>query len=123
MIRRPPRSTLFPYTTLFRSMQDDLVDVFVGVEHTGVRGKNQRGDVGLRKALAQGAHRRRGEQGIADGQHQVEQDTLHVSRREKVVSPVEQHAVAVPSYSGAGSGPRETNRFSLFSRVARGSIT
>src|SRR3712207_7054139 len=25
MIRRPPRSTLFPYTTLFRS--DDLVDI------------------------------------------------------------------------------------------------
>src|ERR1051326_4140813 len=24
MIRRPPRSTLFPYTTLFRSMQLDL---------------------------------------------------------------------------------------------------
>src|SRR2546429_216675 len=23
MIRRPPRSTLFPYTTLFRSMEDD----------------------------------------------------------------------------------------------------
>src|SRR2546426_3072528 len=23
MIRRPPRSTLFPYTTLFRSRQDD----------------------------------------------------------------------------------------------------
>src|SRR2546426_2336036 len=23
MIRRPPRSTLFPYTTLFRSMQED----------------------------------------------------------------------------------------------------
>src|SRR3989442_2430397 len=25
MIRRPPRSTLFPYTTLFRSIQKDLV--------------------------------------------------------------------------------------------------
>src|SRR3712207_7325519 len=25
MIRRPPRSTLFPYTTLFRSMTGDLV--------------------------------------------------------------------------------------------------
>src|SRR5256884_4662305 len=25
MIRRPPRSTLFPYTTLFRSLIDDLV--------------------------------------------------------------------------------------------------
>src|SRR5256885_8752148 len=24
MIRRPPRSTLFPYTTLFRSMSDQL---------------------------------------------------------------------------------------------------
>src|SRR5205809_5196980 len=26
MIRRPPRSTLFPYTTLFRSNRDFLVD-------------------------------------------------------------------------------------------------
>src|SRR2546429_3972237 len=26
MIRRPPRSTLFPYTTLFRSKRPDLTD-------------------------------------------------------------------------------------------------
>src|SRR2546426_7152230 len=26
MIRRPPRSTLFPYTTLFRSRRRDLID-------------------------------------------------------------------------------------------------
>src|SRR3712207_8592222 len=26
MIRRPPRSTLFPYTTLFRSRRDPLVE-------------------------------------------------------------------------------------------------
>src|SRR2546428_9309399 len=26
MIRRPPRSTLFPYTTLFRSVLEDLED-------------------------------------------------------------------------------------------------
>src|SRR5437588_12923680 len=25
MIRRPPRSTLFPYTTLFRSKENDLI--------------------------------------------------------------------------------------------------
>src|SRR3712207_8436271 len=31
MIRRPPRSTLFPYTTLFRS---DPEDVYANVEHT-----------------------------------------------------------------------------------------
>src|SRR3712207_8447683 len=28
MIRRPPRSTLFPYTTLFRSFIPDLPDAF-----------------------------------------------------------------------------------------------
>src|SRR3712207_9072827 len=29
MIRRPPRSTLFPYTTLFRSARVDLVDLLL----------------------------------------------------------------------------------------------
>ena len=33
MIRRPPRSTLFPYTTLFRSTaHGDLLDVRIGVD-------------------------------------------------------------------------------------------
>src|SRR3712207_7968269 len=36
MIRRPPRSTLFPYTTLFRSVHDPEV----------VRDEQQRGAVG-----------------------------------------------------------------------------
>src|SRR2546425_5193367 len=39
MIRRPPRSTLFPYTTLFRSpspVPGDLIHVQVGVD-TGER--------------------------------------------------------------------------------------
>src|SRR5689334_19640662 len=30
MIRRPPRSTLFPYTTLFRSVQGRLPQIDVG---------------------------------------------------------------------------------------------
>src|SRR2546430_3551632 len=35
MIRRPPRSTLFPYTTLFRSqlLTLDLVDAYYGKSH------------------------------------------------------------------------------------------
>src|SRR2546427_4352388 len=33
MIRRPPRSTLFPYTTLFRSLLDELVDDLSGHLH------------------------------------------------------------------------------------------
>src|SRR3712207_7690685 len=36
MIRRPPRSTLFPYTTLFRSRARELAE---GVEHVlGLKG-------------------------------------------------------------------------------------
>src|ERR1051326_3761785 len=38
MIRRPPRSTLFPYTTLFRSMLDGQV---VPLEFDGVRAGNE----------------------------------------------------------------------------------
>src|SRR5258708_23562942 len=38
MIRRPPRSTLFPYTTLFRSVQDRerlVLPAFLGVHGGG----------------------------------------------------------------------------------------
>src|SRR3712207_7373214 len=31
MIRRPPRSTLFPYTTLFRSIEEERRLLYVGV--------------------------------------------------------------------------------------------
>src|SRR3989454_2699695 len=45
MIRRPPRSTLFPYTTLFRSLRDERAEdgsqigVFQRVQHGIVAGK------------------------------------------------------------------------------------
>src|SRR3712207_9330575 len=45
MIRRPPRSTLFPYTTLFRSVPDPLerlVELAGGVGHV-VGDERQRG--------------------------------------------------------------------------------
>src|SRR3712207_6869392 len=38
MIRRPPRSTLFPYTTLFRSVPGDVERVHVPGGVTDVRG-------------------------------------------------------------------------------------
>src|SRR5258708_4487703 len=60
MIRRPPRSTLFPYTTLFRSCRDGQGDVHrrgvsihellldtlaaVRVEHGDVRAARNEGD-------------------------------------------------------------------------------
>src|SRR3712207_8238403 len=54
MIRRPPRSTLFPYTTLFRSpaaardgdddrvARPDLLLRHVGVDDLGVRAKDRK---------------------------------------------------------------------------------
>src|SRR5437016_6613843 len=35
MIRRPPRSTLFPYTTLFRS-KDDVLDLHIDIRQSAV---------------------------------------------------------------------------------------
>src|SRR3712207_8395442 len=54
MIRRPPRSTLFPYTTLFRSTlsEVDLQDA--------AGGTRRRPEV-LRRARGQGLHRPSGE--------------------------------------------------------------
>src|SRR5438876_6862064 len=50
MIRRPPRSTLFPYTTLFRSSRRHVGDALelarhlaLGVPHDGV-GRHPKGD-------------------------------------------------------------------------------
>src|SRR5260370_17218817 len=37
MIRRPPRSTLFPYTTLFRSNADNHGQVYVGLTDVSKR--------------------------------------------------------------------------------------
>src|ERR1019366_6346082 len=46
MIRRPPRSTLFPYTTLFRSVF--AVEVRSGSEHQKETGGSGIGIVGVR---------------------------------------------------------------------------
>src|SRR5256885_10053388 len=43
MIRRPPRSTLFPYTTLFRSAaQEPAAQGQPGAHHPGVQGRQGR---------------------------------------------------------------------------------
>src|SRR3712207_7838311 len=55
MIRRPPRSTLFPYTTLFRSLGDDLVTL-VQVQAVRVEGVNTAG--GLKGDSYCDGHRR-----------------------------------------------------------------
>src|SRR5689334_24497406 len=54
MLRRPPRSTLFPYTTLFRSAGQVVVDDAAGL-HGGVGG--DRAGEGEAVALQFGAER------------------------------------------------------------------
>src|SRR2546422_5890442 len=60
MIRRPPRSTLFPYTTLFRSGNRELPRQFqVGTPHQGARHATPRPDGfgGARERLRSAADR------------------------------------------------------------------
>src|SRR5258708_35859427 len=73
MIRRPPRSTLFPYTTLFRSLRDiarvfPVVDVLLGqvkpdravaLRSVGA-GARARRDVGAGGVIVAGPTMRRG---------------------------------------------------------------
>src|SRR5476651_2764669 len=53
MIRRPPRSTLFPYTTLFRSMRGAEDEVSVGLcRSVGTVGQVFRRDITGRVGIA-----------------------------------------------------------------------
>src|SRR3989449_11464137 len=58
MIRRPPRSTLFPYTTLFRSLAVHRRDAHVGL---GLRTRDPPASI-----LACGREARPGARGVAD---------------------------------------------------------
>src|SRR2546427_7629698 len=69
MIRRPPRSTLFPYTTLFRSAQGDALAIHLEVARLlGAVEDLVIGDVGrYDDLLALGAVRSREEDRVAAG--------------------------------------------------------
>src|SRR2546430_11015268 len=50
MIRRPPRSTLFPYTTLFRSLRRGTSPAFPRLQSSAEPRGNSRGGAGDRKS-------------------------------------------------------------------------
>src|SRR3712207_7537734 len=72
MMRRPPRSTLFPYTTLFRSvvhvLADDAVQPPDERQPAHRAGNGRERDDGHRRPLARGAHARGAGRGEADDQ-------------------------------------------------------
>src|SRR2546429_8403733 len=57
MIRRPPRSTLFPYTTLFRSLRESVIGSYLGLDFVTegrsliLHGKTGRGKTHLAVAI------------------------------------------------------------------------
>src|SRR5438874_6261337 len=57
MLRRPPRSTLFPYTTLFRSVERLLLDLAAlihalhGAEHVSARSEEHTSELQSRRDL------------------------------------------------------------------------
>src|SRR2546429_4606035 len=63
MIRRPPRSTLFPYTTLFRSVDDQAADAQVlaaqfldGLDGLGDRHRLEEGDEDRKSTRLNSSH-------------------------------------------------------------------
>src|SRR3712207_7554930 len=76
MIRRPPRSTLFPYTTLFRSLRPGIDDPHPMVRADGRRDPvvRHRGADGVRVAVAAEPPDRR-----ADGQEDRKSTRLNSS--------------------------------------------
>src|SRR2546422_4877333 len=70
MIRRPPRSTLFPYTTLFRSRRSPYRDVhrrFLGALQEAARAwPHHHGDRRARVALPENRRSENGEAAVRD---------------------------------------------------------
>src|SRR3712207_7760012 len=84
MIRRPPRSTLFPYTTLFRSAAAD--DVAPGGQLVPRAGAVDEQDVGDAGAAAGTAGHRRGRLPAGVGGHaRSEEHTSELQSRQYLV--------------------------------------
>src|SRR5947209_10760797 len=62
MIRRPPRSTLFPYTTLFRSMDCRVISAFTRVFRRAMPGNDGGWIAPKRTCPAQAGHVTRSEE-------------------------------------------------------------
>src|SRR5258707_4869818 len=74
MIRRPPRSTLFPYTTLFRSLEELLLQEHVGAE--SLRERRRAAEAG---AMHASGDRSRGALDVVDRDHARERSEEHTS--------------------------------------------
>src|SRR5258707_8680397 len=72
MIRRPPRSTLFPYTTLFRSVNPSVGAVSTGIQTVG-------------PVLIDCAAAAKGQAAFSVGAHRSEEHTSELQSRQYLV--------------------------------------
>src|SRR2546430_11933389 len=90
MIRRPPRSTLFPYTTLFRSLLallgEPLIDRLAGALESAVD-RGGRGIEGLRDLLGREAEHLPQDQhrALAGGARRSEEHTSELQSQSNLV--------------------------------------
>src|SRR3712207_8448537 len=88
MIRRPPRSTLFPYTTLFRSaLLQELPALVLLVEHELVRvlGPVELADLAEDAELAEHALHAEGAALVGHDRHRSEEHTSELQSRQYLV--------------------------------------
>src|SRR3712207_7390758 len=84
MIRRPPRSTLFPYTTLFRSQPDNAHTL---AERAGHRGP--RAALLARGGREAGFRHEQGEEACQPHHQHAADDNGHVDRSEEHTSELQ----------------------------------
>src|SRR3712207_8251103 len=82
MIRRPPRSTLFPYTTLFRSLLQDLRAVLREVGEDPGEARRTGGSGGGKNEVA---HRGGARQLVVQGGGRSEEHTAELQSRQYLV--------------------------------------
>src|SRR5438270_11183323 len=81
LIRRPPRSTLFPYTTLFRSRQEDQLAVF------GARARAEEAGPGRRRRAFLEALQDRKSTRLNSSHSQISYAVFCLKKKNKISSP------------------------------------
>src|SRR3712207_8901928 len=89
MIRRPPRSTLFPYTTLFRSRREQVADAQAG-QRVLLRERADAHDVRRQRGGFVSGELRQGEERLVEhdrhlGQTRSEEHTSELQSRQYLV--------------------------------------
>src|SRR5437016_9155277 len=103
MTRRPPRSTLFPYTTLFRSRNAKLLDAVDQIH--GINDADN-GHINRRVGPADGGH---GGEAFGDDQNAVADARVHSVEREDHLAAV--GAVEVERLDDENLAPLMRGRF------------